>query len=176
MKLSVPYYSQYRDVTNPEWQSRGCAIACLKMALDFEAPNFNTTIPTLDELIQDGIDIKAFSKEGWLHKGIVFLSHNHGIPAYQEEFRSMDGRLAKGLVAVGYQKLLKRLEEGKTAIVSIEKGFEEGGSFHQVLLVGHEGENFLYHEPEAKDNTGSFRQIGDDDFLAHWRHLAIFVG
>jgi len=176
MRLSVPYYSQYKDVTDSDWQPKACVVTCLKMALDFEAPNFNTTIPVLDELIQEGVDIKAFGKDGWIHRGIVFLAHNHGVPAYQEEFRSMNGKLAKNLVAIGHAKLIKRLEEGKTVIVSVEKGFEVGGGFHQILLVGYENGNFLYHEPEEKDETGAFMPVSEEKFLRFWRHLAIFVG
>ncbi|HEC33037.1 MAG TPA: hypothetical protein ENI63_02130 [Candidatus Kaiserbacteria bacterium] len=176
MKLSVPYYSQYKEVVDSKWQPRACAVTCLKMALDFEATNFNTTIPTIDELIEEGVNIKAFSKEGWVHRGIVFLAHNHGVPAYQEEFRSMDGRLAKKLVTTGHSKLINRLKDGKTSIVSVEKGFNEGGGFHQIILVGYRDGNFLYHEPESKDNVGAFMRVSDEEFLNHWRHMAIFVG
>lgn len=176
MKLSVPYYSQYKDVNDPTFRSRACSITCLKMALDFEASNFNTIIPSLDELIQEGIDIRALSKNGWEHRGIVFIAHNHGVPAYQEEFRSINGKLAKKLVDMGFEKLIKRLEEGKTAIVSVEKGFGENGDSHQVILVGYEDGHFFYHEPEAKDETGAFRQISEEKFSSYWRHLAIFVG
>lgn len=176
MRLSVPYYSQYKEVSDPDWQSRACALACLKMALDFEASNFGTIIPTLDELIQEGINIKAFGKAGWIHNGIVSLSYNHGVPAHREEFRSKNNKFAKHLATAGCAKFLERLKEGKTSTVSVEADFKDGGEFHQVLLVGHEDGNFLYHEPGAKDETGAFRQVGEETFLRHWRHLAIFIG
>jgi uncharacterized protein YvpB len=176
MKLQVPYYSQYKEVTDLEWQPKACAITCLKMVLDFEAPNFNTTIPTLDELIQEGVSINAYSNDGWIHKGIVFLSHNHGVPAYQEEFRSVNKEFEKNLTEVGISKILKRLEDKKTSMVSVEKDFEKSGSFHQILIVGYEDGNFLYHEPEEKDETGAFMQVSEERFLAHWRRLAIFIG
>ncbi len=177
MKLNVPYYSQYTDVADSDWQPRACAIACLKMALDFEADNFDTVIPSLDKLIKEGIDIDAFNiKEGWSHMGMVFISHNHGVPAYREEFRSMYNKREQRLVTIGHAKILRRLEEGKTSIVSVEGNFKDGGESHQVLIVGHEDGDFIYHEPSAKDGTGSFRHISEEEFLRHWRHLAIFIG
>lgn len=146
------------------------------MALDFEAHNFNTTIPTLDELIQEGIHINAFSKAGWVHNGIMSLARNCGVPVSREEFRSADSAHAKGLAAIGLEKILKRLKEGKTSTVSVEGGFKTGGEFHQILLVGYENSNFLYHEPAAEDESGAYRQVSEEKFLRHWRHLAIFVG
>jgi len=179
MQLSVPFYSQYRDVTDPAWQPRACGGVCLKMALDFLAPSFNTTIPTILELIEEATTHKAYSTgSGWVHRGMVFLAHNHGIPAYPEEFRSMEGSHARTLVHYGYQKIVETVRSGKPVIVSIEKGFVDGGSFHQVLIVGEKdnGETLIYHDPEAKDNSGAFREIEREKFCSHWRHFAIFVG
>ena len=164
MKISVPYYSQHRDIIDPYWKSRACGVTCLKMVLDFHAKIFNTTIPTLDELIKEGIAIKAFSQHGWIHQGIVFIAHNHGVPAYQEEFRSLDGMCAKRIVNFGFKKILKTLDEGKPVIVSVEQNFEESDKFHQVVLVGREGDLFLYHEPEAEDKNGAYREVSTEQF------------
>jgi len=179
VQLSVPFYSQYRDVVDPVWQSRACGGVCLKMALDFLAQKCNATIPAIPELIEEAVTHKAYSTgSGWVHRGMVFLAHNHGIPAYPEEFRSMEGAYAKGLVEYGYNKIIKTVRSERPVIVSIEKGFEDGGSFHQVLIVGEkdDGEVLMYHDPEAKDESGAFREIGREKFCSHWRHFAIFVG
>lgn len=54
--------------------------------------------------------------------------------------------------------------------------FEDGGKFHQVILVGYENGNFLYNELAAKDENGAYREISKEKFLRHWRHPAIFLG
>ena len=82
----------------------------------------------------------------------------------------------KRIVNFGFKKILKTLDEGKPVIVSVEQNFEESDKFHQVVLVGREGDLFLYHEPEAEDKNGAYREVSTEQFLRHWRHLAIFVG
>jgi hypothetical protein len=149
------------------------------MVLDFLQQDFNTKIPALDELIEEGVGIKAFGSHGWTHQGQVFLSHNHGVPAYQEEFRSLDGMKAKQLVTFGLNKIVSTLINGRPVIVSVEKGFIESGKFHQVVLVGYEdndGGVFFYHEPEAPDDSGAYKKVTREVFLRYWRHLAIFIG
>jgi hypothetical protein len=149
------------------------------MVLDFFQSNFNTKIPDLNTLIEEGVGIKAFGHYGWTHQGLIFLAHNHGVPAYQEEFRSMDGEKAKDLVSFGLKKIMDTLVSGKPVIVSVEQRFTQSGKFHQVVLVGYQEEErgtFLYHEPESQGDDGAFKEVSVEQFLRSWRHLAIFVG
>lgn len=180
VELKVPYYSQYRDITDQSWKERACGAACLKMALDYVAPEFGVIIPSIEELLEEGVAIKAYTpSHGWVHRGMVFLAHNHGIPAYHEEFRSLDGGHAKRLVELGFKKIISTLDSGKPVIVSVEKEFAGGGSSHQVVLVGYKEDAdgvLIYHEPEAEDGKGKSREVEQERFLKHWRYLAIFVG
>ena len=75
MKIKVPYYSQYLDVINPEWQSRACGIVCLKMLLESRG----VQTPSLDEMIEQGNMIGAYGESGWKHNGLIALAYQYGI-------------------------------------------------------------------------------------------------
>ena len=145
------------------------------MALDFSAPK-DVLIPDIDTLIQRGVEMNAFGEHGWIHDQLVHLARNHGVHAYREEYRSFADLLAQRLIQGGLQKIIKTIEEGKPVIVSVEKGFEPSDKFHQVIIVGYENGAFLYHDPETPNDSGTYLSIPIENFLPHWRHLAIFVG
>jgi hypothetical protein len=145
-----------------------------------------------DQLIAEGLLIGAYDEGvGWNHDGIARLAHNHGLPAYREEFRSItvdagtkarvDSPFAESLRATGIEKIKGSLVAGKPVIISTIKRFSEAGKFHSVLLTGFEEENgqlagFHYHDPESiQDGGGAKRFVSIGTFKEHWRRLAIFV-
>lgn len=180
MILPVPYYSQHRDVEDAIWRPRACGMTCLKMVLDYYAPKLDIEVPSLDDLIEEGISIEGYSAHGWIHDKLVLIAHNYGMPAYREEFRTIIPTRQKALATRGLRKILDFLHEGKPVIVSVEGNFEDGGDFHQVVLVGFEKEGsvdtIIYHEPAAQDETGKNRRVAKETFLKHWRNLGIFIG
>lgn len=173
MKLEVPFYSQYTNVTDESWQNRACAMACLKMVMDFFAPNSN---PNIDELIEKGLQIQAYlDNVGWVHAGLCMLARNHGFAAYNEEFRSLDIEIEAGLIEMGIRKIRSKLELGLPVIISCSKNFDEFHKPHQIVLVGYDEVGFYYHEPETRDDSGANRYVELETFRNHWRKFAIFV-
>ncbi|HEY9586055.1 MAG TPA: C39 family peptidase [Candidatus Paceibacterota bacterium] len=185
MKLNVPYHSQFDEITIPEWKERGCAITCLKMCLDFVKPN---EIPNIDDLIKEGIAINGYlGNVGWRHETLVRLAHNHGVPAYQEEFRSVKVDVAnktfsenifeKDLIDIGVQRIRETIDRKIPVIVSVN----ERSGFHQLVVVGYEDSlgtttGFYVSDPDNRvgEKQGVFMPVSD--FLAVWRKFAIFVG
>src|SRR3989344_4076261 len=86
MKLDVPYYSQWSDVYSKEWKKKACGVASVKMVLEYVTQNKEA--PSNDALIQEGVFIGGYSKDGWIHDALVALLRNHGVRAYRQEFRS----------------------------------------------------------------------------------------
>jgi hypothetical protein len=172
MNLSVPYFSQHKDVTDAYWQKRACGMACVKMALDF----LKKDAPSLDDLIWQGVRIDGYGPSGWLHGALVSIFDMHGIRAERKEFKA-DG---DGLSETGISEIVRSLEEGMPVIVSAVKKFEETDKFHMVLLIGFEKENgaitgFRYHDPDAEAaEEGANLFVPFDQFKKHWRRLAIF--
>jgi Peptidase_C39 like family len=210
MKLSVPYYSQHLDVTDPYWQDRSCGIVCLKMALEYvhlaakppsedrsalgglAAKSSTTQVPTIDDLILEGAAIGGHDSEyGWIHDRLVSLAHNHGVPAYREEFRSLDitlgpdgriqskkepGSYSPILIDLGIKKITETVHDGKPVIVSIIKNINGQDSFHMILIVGVSAAGFYCHDPDSRvreEGEGLFMDF--EIFKNSWRRLAIFL-
>jgi|SRR6185312_15958045 len=185
MKLSVPYYSQFDKIHDAEWKQRGCAVVCLKMCLDFAKPG---DVPSIEDLIKEGEIIGGYvPKIGWKHEAIVRLAHNHGVPAYQEEFKSVHVDLAKktfsksefekDLIDKGIERIKNSIDSGVPVIVSTATPL----GFHQVVVVGYEDNvgtltGFFVNDPDNRDGERKDFFISLADFLHQWRMFTIFVG
>lgn len=185
MKLSVPYHSQFDEITLPEWKEKGCAITCLKMCLDFAHPN---EIPSIDDLIKEGELIGGYLENvGWKHEAIVRLAHNYGVPAYPEEFRSIkvdinsksfsENILEKDLIDKGIQRIRDSIDRKVPVIVSMAT---KSGS-HQVIVVGYEDNlgsttGFFINDPDNRSSEKNGVFVPISEFLNNWRKFAVFVG
>lgn len=191
-KIDVKYYSQHSDDISEEWRRKSCAIACVKMILDFMDSDDELSG---QDLVDEGLVINGFSPEGhgWIHESLVRLLHNHGVSAYRQEFKSYF--FDKGTSAlfdkkedsnkiyhVGLNKIIKSLKNNSPVIVSLGNGFNGAVNTHMVLLTGTKEtkENgiggFFYHDPNSKTEMEfehAFMAI--DTFKKYWRKMAIFV-
>lgn len=175
MKLEIPFYSQFTDVTLEEWKERACAPTCLKMVLDFLDPA--RTVFTIDDLIKEGLGIGAYQDGiGWIHIGLVRLAHNHGFLGYNEEFRSLDKEVENQFIEKTIEKIKDKIEAGLPVIVSCAINWDEIHRPHQVVIVGFDENGFYYHEPhkETKEE-GANRFVDFQTFRTHWRKFAIFL-
>ena len=198
MKLAIPYYSQYKEVTSDEWKGRACIVTCLKMALDHVSPG---SAPSLDRLIEEALIHSASMMEhglitaqsathGFVHDVIVVMAHNHGVAAYREEFKSLSldaenkpapSPYVEAVLQKGIEKLKTSIENNHVPIVSVLPGLSDGESFHTILLTGFEEEEgrvkgFYYHDPDAKDLPRNDLFLSLSEFLKYWRKMAIFIG
>lgn len=186
MRLDIPYYSQHRDVADPEWQKRACGVVCLKMMLiqqnDLLGDARGIQTPSLDEMIQDGVTLGAYSENGWLHEGLIALGAKYGGNLYRKEFRKKDAdtETAERLNCDGVDMILRELEAGRPIVISAIKNFEVSNKFHMVLLVGAEIEEgivkgFYYHDPDSyTDAKGAYQFVPMSIFSKTWRRMAIF--
>lgn len=178
MKLTIPYYSQYLNVTDHEWQSRACGVVCLKMLLESKG----VKTPSIDEMIKEGVTLKAYSENGWLHDGLITLGEKYGAKLYRKEFRKKDADqdTLEKLNIEGVYTIVGELKEGRPVIVSAIKNFEVRDKFHMVLVVGAEIENevvkgFYYHDPDSyTESKGAYQFAPFTTFLDSWRRMAIF--
>ena len=192
MTLDVPYYSQKLDVQRDEWKKRACGITALKMVLEYHARRSGATIPSIDDLINEGVAIGGFVKEGWVHDALVSIAHNHGFSGYREEFRSKAVDIVKNVVGMnfyegelaqkGVEKIIGTLANGTPVIVSVLGRFRGDGEYHMIVLTGFKGrqeavEGFYYHEPsEDIRKQGTHVFVPMEVFATYWRKMAIFIG
>ncbi|MFA5935101.1 MAG: C39 family peptidase [Candidatus Paceibacterota bacterium] len=179
MKIDLPYYSQYSDIIEKDWQDRCCIIICLQMIFDF----YGKKVEPMD-LIREGLKISEVLKEkgkekdgytrefGWGHELLVILLKNNGVLAYKQDFKNPN--FEKEYLELGLEKIRLNLLDEKPVIVSILRDVKKYG--HTVVISGleYEGENikgFYINDPENIDN----KNISIEDFKKVWRKLAIFV-
>lgn len=176
MKIKVPYYSQYLDVTDEMWQPRACGVACLKMLLDSKGEH----TPALDEMIAQGCAIGAHGEWGWKHDGLVALAKQYGVKIARAEWRQSDLATPDELNEDGIKFIISELRAGKPVIVSAVKKFQEDDKFHMVILTGLEERDdaitgFYYHDSDTtKSGEGENMFVPIEIFRAKWRRMAIF--
>jgi hypothetical protein len=187
--LPVRYLSQWNDITDPAWKERSCSIVCLAMVLGFYFPE--RPVISANDLLEEGLAIKGHTyATGWKQDALVALSHNHGLPLYREEFRSLliDRNAGTGtpsadsdtLRKVGTEKIISWLSGGDPVIISTLKRFSVEGTYHTVLLIGvaHEGgiaTGFYYHDPDSDQEGGGERRfVSMETFQQYWRRFALF--
>jgi uncharacterized protein YvpB len=161
MKLTVPYYSQFVDINDPFWMLRACGVISLKMVCEFHEKSLPDIITLCDEAKEKGgYDMT----NGWVHDYLVSKAKEFGLQAYRKE------------KITDIQELTNFLDAGNPVIVSVEKRVLEQKRFHMVVLVGYEGDELYYHEPESTDkNRGQYRVCNRETFMNYWRGMAIFI-
>ncbi len=183
--LKVPYHSQYEGISDEDWKSKGCAIACTKMVLDY----FSNNAPSIDSLISEGELVGGFKNGLWDHESIVRILRNHDISAYRQEFRSVIVDVEKEefieveqLVNKGTRKIISELKKDLPIMVSVKEGFGDNNGPHMILITGAKiDENgipthLIYHDPDTRngDRKESI-EMEVSKFIDYWRRFAIFV-
>lgn len=161
MKLPVPYYSQYIDITDSFWMLRACGAASLKMVAEYHG----VTTPDLVTLCIEARDRGGYDMvNGWIHDYLVLKATELGLQAERKE----------GLTNT--DSIVASLKDGNPIIVSVEKRVLEQTRFHMLVIVGYADNEFMYHEPESTDRErGAFRSCDTDTFMNYWRGKAIFI-
>jgi len=183
MKLNIQFISQQDPSIPEEWRGKSCGITCLKMCLDF----YKKEIPAINELIKEGEIIDArIEGIGWKHDGLVRIAHNHGVPAYQEEFRSVkvdlfektfsSSEFENELTTIGLQRIKDSIVRNVPVIVSFKKGFGSIENNHDLVVIGFdENGGFIVHDPSNSDPKEAVL-VDESTFKSFWRKFAIFVG
>lgn len=158
----VPFYSQFTDITAPEWQKIGCGIASLAMLIDFYSPGEIT----VDNLLAEGIASNAYiSSAGWSHAGLIQLAKNYGLSG--EAVYMTDQSMS-----AAFSSLEKALEEGPV-MVSVHYTFKPTNPIpHLAIVTGVENGKVHYNDPAEDSADGT---ISIEQFKSAWkkRYIAI---
>ncbi|MDB5260691.1 MAG: hypothetical protein JWN37_922 [Candidatus Nomurabacteria bacterium] len=161
LKLEVPYYSQYIDISDPFWMLRGCGAVSLKMVLDFH----RVPTPDLVMLCNELKDRGGYHMEnGWIHDQLVEYVCEKGMHAERKE----------GLTSL--KEILNSLENGNPVIASVEKRVLEQKRFHMIVVTGYENGMIIYHDPEyTNKERGQNRSCTQAEFMNYWRGMVILI-
>jgi len=158
----VPFYSQFNDISAPEWKKIGCGIASLAMLIEYYEPNS----VTVDELLQRGIDSQAYlSDAGWTHSGLINLAHKYGLSGESHS-------LADSSMDDAFAVLKDELKEGPV-MASVHYTFDPANPIpHLVVVNGVSDGKVYYNDPSESGGGGS---ISIAKFQSSWKKRYIDI-
>lgn len=159
---TVPFYSQFKDISSPKWKKVGCGIASLAMIIEY----YNHDDISVNELLQEGISAGAYLDDaGWIHKGLIDLSKVYGLVGETYDYKKLSYENA-------YAEITRALNEGPV-IASVHYEFDPQSTIpHLVVINRIEGELVYYNDPAAKKGD---IPISKEKFLAAWKKRFIVM-
>lgn len=161
--FTVPFYSQFADISSPQWQKVGCGIASLAMLVDFYEPG----PVSVDALLAEGIARNAYlDSAGWTYAGLIGVGENHGITGASYDLGHLSS--ARALAA-----LETALADGPV-MVSVHYTFDPANPIpHLVIATGIRDGEFHYNDPAEPSGGGSipltqFQQSWKQRYIAFW--------
>lgn len=153
---SVPFYSQFADISSPQWKKIGCGIASLAMLIEFYEPGS----VTVDTLLQEGIAADAYlTSAGWTYAGLIGISKKYGLGG-----RSYD--LGHQSTESAFEALTEALEDGPV-MVSVHYTFTPTNPIpHLAIATGIRDGRFFYNDPA--DSSGD-KSISIEQFKSAWK-------
>ncbi len=159
---NVPFYSQFQDISRPEWRGQSCGIASMAMAIEFYKPKSFSITKLLSQAINSGAYDPAV---GWKHQQLAELADRYGLVGTNYDFSEADNETA-------LNNLEAALKEGPV-VVSIHNKFDPRATLgHIVVLTGFENEFMLYNDPASAKVE---KKISTLDFLKGWKKRFITV-
>lgn len=159
---SVPFYSQFTDITPTAWKKIGCGIASLAMLIEYYEPGKMT----VDTLLQEGIVADAYlSNAGWTHAGLIALSTKYGLKGASRDMAALSMNAA-------FNQLETVLNEGPV-MVSVHYTFDPKNPIpHLVVVNGVSNGMVHYNDPAEKSGDGT---ISVAQFQSAWKKRYIEI-
>ena len=184
MTLNVPYQSQEPLETSQE--KRWCGIASLWMILAY---HLKDQAPKVEDLLAKyGAD---FESDGFTHRFLLKIARDFGLKGFRKSWWASPGvedqvkkfkeegeseeeinSWLETNIQEGFYTLGQFIQKGTPIIVSVNPEFSPSFSTHLIVLVGEEGDNFVFHDPYKK---GSNYKISKDEFEKYWIRQAIII-
>ena len=159
---TVPFYSQFTDISALEWRKIGCGIASLAMLVDF----YTTEEVSVDALLNEGIRANAYTGDaGWSHAGLIGLAKDHGLSGEAVYMTDLS-------MTAAFSKLEEELNEGPV-MASVHYTFTPTNPIpHLVIITGVDNGKVYYNDPAEDAGNGS---ISIEKFQSSWkkRYIAI---
>jgi len=158
----VPFYSQFHDINDAEWQKLGCGIASLAMLIEFYRPG---TVD-VNALLKEGVAAGAYlDNAGWRHKGLALLAGTYGLKGANFDLSDLDMDLA-------FIQIKEALNKGPV-IASVHYKFDLESSIpHLAVISGIDGDTVYYNDPAG---MAAGEKISVQDFIKVWKKRYISV-
>lgn len=157
----VPFYSQFTDISAPEWRKIGCGIASLAMLIDFYKPAV-----AVDTLLEEGIMSGAYAGDaGWSHAGLIALAKDKGLTG---EARYLTGES----MSEAFNNLKQAVQEGPV-MVSVHYTFEPTNPIPHLVVVTDIDEQWVHYNDPAEESGNGV--ITAEKFQNSWKKRYIEI-
>jgi uncharacterized protein YvpB len=158
----VPFYSQFDDITAPEWKKIGCGVTSLAMIIDFYSPG----AVSVNALLKQGITAGAYIKDaGWSHMGLVRLSQKYGLDGSAHD-------LSKSGAAAALAGFKSYVDDGPV-IASVHYKFDPKSTIPHLVVIDGMDDTYVYYNDPASDVGG--KKISIADFQKGWKKRFIVI-
>ena len=159
---SVPFYSQFKDISSASWQKVGCGIASLAMVVDY----YSTSTISVNHMLSQGIKAGAYLNDaGWTYAGLILVGEKYGLYGKSYLLSSLTSKDA-------FVQLKNSLEKGPV-IASVHYKFDPKNPIpHLVVVNGVDGDFIYYNDPAS---NGGAKKISIADFLHAWKKRYIVM-
>ncbi len=159
---TVPFYSQFNDITSEGWKKVGCGIASLAMIIEFYEPGEIN----VDALLKEGISAGAYLDDaGWIHGGLISLSKKYGLNGESHDFRNSTMESA-------FSRLKTVLEDGPV-MASVHYTFDPKNPIPHLVVVNGVSDGMVYYNDPAEKVGGN--SISIDKFKSAWKKRYIEI-
>ncbi len=158
---TIPFYSQFSNITSAKWQKVGCGITSLAMLISF----YKQTPVSVDTLLAEGIKANAYSDAGWTYSGLLQVAKQHGLTGTARDLSSLGSDAA-------FTSFTKTLIDGPV-IASVHYKFEPKNPIpHLVVVYAVKNGLVYYNDPAAKSGE---KTISVEKFQASWKKRFVTI-
>lgn len=160
--FDVPFYSQFKDISEEKWKKNACGIADVAMIIEYYKPG----IISVNNLLYKGIESGSYDERfGWSHKGLIDLAKKYGLTgeAYSYSNKSMD---------FAFNNLTTALESGPI-IASVHYKLEPTNIIPHLIVVTGTKDDLVYYSDPAENTGGS--SISIQKFKDAWKKRYITI-
>lgn len=160
--FTVPFYSQFTDISSATWKKVGCGVTSLAMLIDYYKPG---TVK-VDTLLQEGITAGAYlDNAGWTYAGLISISKKYGLGGTTHDMGGSNMELA-------FNELTSALKTGPV-MASVHYTFDPQNPIpHLVVVNGVKDGMVYYNDPAEKAGAGS---ISISKFQKSWKKRYIEI-
>ena len=159
---TVPFYSQFKDISDASWQKVGCGITSLAMVVDY----YSTSTISVNRMLTQGINAGAYLKSaGWTYNGLISVGNTYGLEGKSYLLSSLTSQDA-------FAQFKNSLKDGPV-IASVHYKFEPKNPIpHLVVVTGVSGDFVYYNDPAALSGE---KKISTTDFIKAWKKRYIVM-
>ena len=159
---TVPFLSQFTDISRDDWKKRACGIVSLAMLIELYKPGEIN----VNELLEEGIASGAYlNNAGWIHNGLALLAKDHGLYGKSYDFVPTTMNNA-------FNELEKSLNKGPV-IASVHYKLDPKNTIpHLIVINSIKNGQISFNDPA--ENHGDM-SISVENFIKAWKKRYIEI-